>query len=298
MTDGAIDNASGTTNPRLYEYKITLDQGNRSKSIQSIRFTRTNALGLLHVMAMSVNTVSPCGPPTNQPTNLVLTPTVYGVNGSFTASVPSANKYLVLRSAGTGGPDTPPNDGQPYTAGLTLGNSTIISVSASTTFTDPGLTIGSTYTYLVLGFSDSTCYGISPAYNIVNPLVGSTTIPACSATPGGTYTVGPTGTYPNLSAALTALNNAAGASGNVIVELQPAYTSTNETFPIVVPNISSSPCAIGNPTLTIRPAAGATGLVISGKVAAPLLDFNGALRVTIDGRPGGAGTASQLTDYK
>lgn len=294
MTTGKID--TNTTNPRLYEYKLTLASTYYSKSIQSIQFTRTNATGLMNIMAVSVNTISPCGAPVNQPANLQLTPTVYGVAGSFTASVPPANKYMVLRALTTaGGPDTPPVDGQTYTVGSTLGNATIISVSASTTFSDPGLTIGTNYTYLVLGFSDSTCYGISPAYNIANPLTGSATIPSCSATPGGTYTVGPTGTYPNLSAAMTALNNAAGASGNVIVELQPAYTSTNETFPINVPNISSSPCASGNPTLIIRPAAGATGLVIAGKSIAPLLDFNGARRVTLDGRPGGTGTTSQLT---
>jgi|GEM_PF-2157732 len=295
VTDGGIDNANTTVNPRLYESKIPLTSANYVRQVQSVRFTKTNGTGFLQVMAISVNTIVPCGAPANQPTNLVLTPTIYGVSGSFTASVPPADKYMVLRSAGTATADTPPTDGIVYTVGTVLGNATIISVSAATTFTDPGLTVGSTYTYTLVGYNDGQCYGgLAPTYNLVNPTFGSATIPACSATPAGTYTVGPTGTYPTLYAAMTALGNAAGASGNIIVELQPTYTSAGETFPIVIPNISTSPCAIGNPTLTIRPAAGATGLVITGSNATAILDFNNAQRVTLDGRPNGAGTTIQL----
>ncbi|MBL0177027.1 MAG: fibronectin type III domain-containing protein [Ignavibacteria bacterium] len=154
----------------------------------------------------------------------------------------------------------------------------------------------STYSLLVTGLSPSTPYyfrvtanneASAPSSN----LAGSNTSGACAKT--GTFTVGPSGTYSTLTAAIADVT-ASGLSGTVILELQAAYTSTGETFPIT---IGSIPCASATNTLTIRPETGATGLIIkdSSSLAQITFDLNGAKYVTIDGRPGGSGTAKHLT---
>ena len=89
--------------------------------------------------------------------------------------------------------------------------------------------------------------------------------------------------------------------GALVLELQPAYVSNVETFPLTIPSLNG---ASATDTLTIRPQAGATALSItSADTTAATVDLNGAQFVTIDGRPGGTGsnpgsgggTASQLT---
>lgn len=107
----------------------------------------------------------------------------------------------------------------------------------------------------------------------------------------GIYSVGPTGFYTSIGSALTALN-AGGMAGPVILELQAAYTSTAETFPI---SIGIIPCAGTINTLTIRPEAAAINLSISSASTTATIDMNGANFVIIDGRPGGTGTVKQLT---
>jgi hypothetical protein len=107
----------------------------------------------------------------------------------------------------------------------------------------------------------------------------------------GTKSVGPTGYYTSLTQAITDIQ-AAGLAGALILELQPAYVSTVETFPLVFANLGTT----ATNTLTIRPASGATALSISSAdTTAATVDLNGAQYVTFDGRPGGVGTAKQLT---
>ena len=110
---------------------------------------------------------------------------------------------------------------------------------------------------------------------------------------GGTKTVGPTGNYSDLTEAIDDIVSN-GLSSSLILELQPTYVSTNENFPI---SLTQFACLNSSNTLTIRPASGATSLSISGSrnSANGLIDFNGGDYVTIDGRPGGTGTTSQLT---
>ncbi len=111
-----------------------------------------------------------------------------------------------------------------------------------------------------------------------------------SAAPiSGTRSVGPTGVYPSLTQAITDIQNA-GLGGPLVVELQPNYVSSVETFPLVFSNLGTT----ATNTLTVRPQAGATGLSISS-AAGQTMDLNGAQFVTIDGRAGGVGTAKQLT---
>lgn len=126
-------------------------------------------------------------------------------------------------------------------------------------------------------------------------------IPKAQAAPlSGTKSVGPTGDYVSLTAAITDVQVQT-LGGALILELQPAYVGTVETFPLTIPALNGA-SAVN--TLTIRPAAGATALSISSSdTTAATVDLNGAQYVTIDGRPGGVGSnagsgggaASQLT---
>ncbi|MBS1792678.1 MAG: hypothetical protein JSS81_02420 [Acidobacteria bacterium] len=108
----------------------------------------------------------------------------------------------------------------------------------------------------------------------------------------GTKTVCPSGCdYPTLTAAFSFLT-ANGVNGPLVLELGSTYVSTSETFPLAPGAIAGS-SAVN--TVTVRPATGATGLSISGSNTTALLDLNGASNVVFDGRPGGTGTAKQLT---
>ncbi|MBL7795061.1 MAG: hypothetical protein JNJ90_01025, partial [Saprospiraceae bacterium] len=110
----------------------------------------------------------------------------------------------------------------------------------------------------------------------------------------GTKTIGPGGDYPTLTAAVAVIAQN-GVSSPVILELQANYTSAGETFPIVLGGQSSCNPVSSTNTVTIRPAAGATALSIIGTNAGPAIDINGGNWWRIDGRPGGVGTAKELT---
>lgn len=109
----------------------------------------------------------------------------------------------------------------------------------------------------------------------------------------GTQKIGPGATYPTLTGAIKALITN-GVKGPVVLELQANYTSSTETFPIKVPLLSG---VSETNTLTIRPAANATGLVIQSPpmTFSPVIRLDSAAYTIIDGRPGGIGTQSQLS---
>lgn len=78
-----------------------------------------------------------------------------------------------------------------------------------------------------------------------------------------------------------------------IIELLPAYTAANETYPITL-GLKTGTSSTN--TITIRPAAGATGKLLSATASgSPILLFSDADYVILDGRPGGTGTTSELT---
>lgn len=98
----------------------------------------------------------------------------------------------------------------------------------------------------------------------------------------GTYTVGSTGTFPTLTAAVGTLN-VVGVSAPVIFELTDAtYTSSTETFPITINQFGG-----GNSTnrVTIKPAASNT-VSITGSSTTSIFRLNGADFITIDGSNG------------
>jgi subtilisin-like proprotein convertase family protein len=223
-----------------------------------------------------------CNTPSAQPTALSLTPSVAAIGGSFTAASPSSTGYLVVRTTTNVAPV--PVDLTYYSPG----NSSIgyiESYGPSTTFNSTGLAPVTTYYYWVFSFNSTTCSG-GPLYQLTSPLSGNTTTSGCSLT--GTKTI--PGDYPSLSAAFADLE-AKGMIGPVILELQAGYTGAGETYPIRIPLIS---CASAVNHITVRPAAGATGLTITSSNTTATIDMNGAQYVTIDGRPGGTGTSPDL----
>ena len=112
------------------------------------------------------------------------------------------------------------------------------------------------------------------------------------ATPlSGTKSVGPTGNYPSLTAAIADIQ-AQSLGGALILELQSTYFGTVEVFPLTVPSLNG---ANAFNTVTIRPATGAAGLSLTSANGTATVNLIGAQFVTFDGRPGGVGAAKQFT---
>lgn len=108
----------------------------------------------------------------------------------------------------------------------------------------------------------------------------------------GTKSVGPTGDYVSLTSAIADIQ-AQTVGGPLILELQAAYLSSVETFPLTVPMLPGA--SAFNPVV-IRPEAVATALSItSADSTAATVDLHGAQFITFDGRPGGVGMAKELT---
>lgn len=213
---------------------------------------------------------------------------------SYTPLVPAAASGLNFTTVGIGGMTLNWTDNATDEIGFAIYRSTdginytFISQVAASAAT------GATVSSVQSGLSGSTLY-YWKVFAVTEgalsaSLDGSQSTLLCSIA-GGTYSVGPTGAYPSLTAALAALN-ANGLAGPVILELQAAYVSNVETFPVT---IGAIPCAGIANTLTIRPEATATALSISSNNTTATIDMNGGNYVTIDGRPGGTGTAKQLT---
>ncbi|MFM8489781.1 MAG: hypothetical protein ACKOCH_25880, partial [Bacteroidota bacterium] len=230
----------------------------------------------------------PPSPPTSQPTALSFTPppTISTISGSFTGTTPASTGYLVVRTT-TATPPSAPVDNTTYTVGQSALGGVIVSTSASTTFTSAGLAPNTPYFFWIYSYNGA-CAG--PFYNAVSPLTGSASTTDCSLS--GVKTVGPTGDYATLTAAVAAASSQ-GLAASVVFELQPTYVSSSEpAFPIVIPELL---CAGPSRTLTIRPQAGATALSITSANATGTIQMNGGDYVIFDGRPGGTGTASELT---
>ena len=136
--------------------------------------------------------------------------------------------------------------------------------------------------------------GTYPSSQKIGPLpnVQSAINFAANTLAGGTYTVGATGNYLNLTAVSNELKSKI-LTGNVIFELKSDYNGLHtEVLPIDFTEFTTSG---GDWTVTIRPAIGVTGRLTSGKPPGyyPLLRLNSINRITFDGRPGGTGTTSE-----
>ena len=104
----------------------------------------------------------------------------------------------------------------------------------------------------------------------------------------GVYTVGAGGSYTNLTAVASALNNSGNTvTGNVVFELTSAY-SGSETLPVIFNAYNTS-----NPsyTVTIRPASGVSSVLTSGSSNSNVFRLNGVKNLYFDGRAGGSGSS-------
>ncbi|RYZ53715.1 MAG: hypothetical protein EOP49_06715, partial [Sphingobacteriales bacterium] len=275
---------TGATCQYLYEIPVNIAGSNFFKNISSITLTNNTTGSLMSVFALGAQ--AHCTAPANQATALTLTAnTTSQISGSFTAATSSPSGYVVVRYP-QGSAVTVPEHGTTYTAGQSLGLGTVVSAGTATTFTDAGLSGGTNYTYYVYDYTTGTTCG-GPVYNLVSPTTGTQSTSACG-TLTGTVQIGPglpntpAGGFTSLTNAMTYIT-ANGLGGNTVLELQSGYigTSANETFPITFP---LNPCISASRTLTIRPATGVTGLSITNlSDAAPVIDFNGATYVTING---------------
>lgn len=283
-TTCSVEVGTSPSGPNLYQFMLKVKSANFTKQIASIRFTKTNAsgTGFPNIMGVSINT--PCPVPADQATSFVLASTTSQINGSFTAAASTPGGYIVVRQASGSAPELPV-DGMTYSSGGSLGSATVISYGTSLSFSASGLFAGTAYDLYVYAYNNAGCGG-GPVYNTVSPLMATHTTALCGGPANVTIPVGPLETFTSLTAALADLN-ASGISGPVIIELMPGYDGSLEpSYPVIFP---FNPCISVANNLTIRPAAGATGLAISSTGANPTIDFSGAGNITIDGRPGGVG---------
>ncbi|MBK9449281.1 MAG: HYR domain-containing protein [Bacteroidetes bacterium] len=153
-----------------------------------------------------------------------------------------------------------------------------------------GLTGGDVISYFVIAQDIVAIPNVSgnPGTGLVATDVNTVTTPPTTPntttvglTLNGTYTVGVTGAFPTLTAAVNAYNTAC-LTGPVVFSLIDATYSVSETFPITV-NQNASASAIN--TLTIRPAA-ATTSTVTGSATTALIKVLGNY-VTVDGSNSG-----------
>ncbi|MBK7882606.1 MAG: endonuclease [Chitinophagaceae bacterium] len=98
----------------------------------------------------------------------MLNPTSTTIAGSFTASNPAANEYLVVRSLAAQ-LNGSPVDGTNYAPGAALGDGIVVSTVAATDFNAIGLTPNTPYFFFVFALNNENCAG-APNYNSTNPL--------------------------------------------------------------------------------------------------------------------------------
>lgn len=102
--------------------------------------------------------------PAAQPTDLVVTPTTYGITGSFTPA--DSNCTLVLMSAGE--PTEAPVDGVLYTKDQELGNAKVIIAGTEKEFDLRNLDPATSYTFTAYAYNSYCSDGAH--YNTVDPL--------------------------------------------------------------------------------------------------------------------------------
>jgi len=168
-------------------------------------------------------------------------------------------------------------DGINYTLASNVPSTTTAQTGTTYSLSLSNLIPGTTYQFLIFALSEgSTSAALAATQATLSPTI-------C-----GTFTVGPGGNYPSLTAAFLDVNQNGLQCGSVL-ELLPAYSSSVETFPLRTPNIGNSPSL----TLTVRPQSGATALEINS-LADTLLISDNSRYIRWDGRPGGIGSASEL----
>lgn len=273
------------------EMALVIDPTNHAKQIAYISIDKTTSTNVMNVYAVGM--VPGCVAPTAQPTVLASSVLSTGyITAGFTAASPAPSGYLVVRYPQNATP-TAPNNGTTYSAGQALGSGTVVQASSAITFTANGLTPSTTYDFYVYAYyGPCSPTASNPIYLTASPLTASFTTSACGGTLSGNIAVGPSGTYTNITNALTAIGTS-GLSGAVVLELGASYDPSTETFPIT---FQGNPCASSALSITIRPASSVISpIVITSNNATATFDFNGGRFITLDGRAGGSGSGKLLS---
>jgi hypothetical protein len=201
------------------------------------------------------------GEPTNQPTALSLSLGSLSSNGSFTAAAAGSNAatgYLILRRIGSAVGDVPV-DGTTYSAGNTIGSSTVVAYNSTgtTTFSDNISTCG-TYYYAIFSVRGA---GNCLDYKTGSPLTGNiSTYPTVSGTtPGtgcGTGSVSLGATASNGTATLNWYAASSGGSslGTGTTFNTPSISSTT-TYYVAATNAGCTSLSRTAVTATISPSA-------------------------------------------
>lgn len=113
-----------------------------------------------------------CNEPAAQPSSIGFSSTPTSVTGTFTASAPAVDAYLVVRSTSPT-LSANPADAVTYSSGQALGGGTVVIITSATSFTDVNLNAASTYYYFVFSLNSEDCSG-GPNYLQTSPLSGNT----------------------------------------------------------------------------------------------------------------------------
>ena len=250
--------------PTTSGYSIGI--GNSTTAFQNVQMSATPTAvvnsavndNLMAIPQNSMMTFTPSQP--LAPTNLVFSNvTATGVDLTWTDTNSDEIAYVVEKST----------DGINYSLVAQLpANSTTTSVS--------GLSSG-LYTFKV------SAIGVVPGPGLTGSQ-GINIVPLASL-----IKIGPSGSFASISDAIAALKSNGVVAGGSVFELEAAYNSSAEAFPLDFSNLPTSAAD----SLVIRPETGAAGLEITSS-AAQTINMNGAQYVIFDGRPGGIGTVSQL----
>lgn len=178
---------------RIYSYNSSVDPG-------------TFNYFLIGPLAGDFFTLAP--KPSGQPAGLVFDNiAANSLTLSFTAAAGPPDGYIVLRKAGSA-PSTNPADGTAYSAGQSLGDATVAYSGSGVSFTDTGLTSGTTYFYKVFSYNGN---GASRNYLTAGPLTGNLDfgVPAITSFTPASGAVG-------TNVTINGTNFSASPSGNVV----------------------------------------------------------------------------------
>ena len=270
----------------------TISLASYSGSNIQLKLNATWTTGDFYLYFDNFSILAPCTAPAS-PTGLTLGAAGPGtLPFTFTPNATVPNGYLVVRYATGATGVTAPTNGGSFTLNQVLADGGIVSnivSGAASSFTISGLSPSTGYDVYVYPYNITNCTG-GPTFGTA--LSGINVITAGCPVLNATITVGASGAdYTTLGGAINVLNGCA-VSQPTIVKLNTDYAPAGETFPIIVNNNSG---ASATNTITIRPdAAVSTPFTLTGSSASTLIDLVGAKYYTIDGRPGGTGTVSQL----
>lgn len=171
----------GSTNS---DYNNRTASGNASSNWNNTVAGTNSSAGIasnysfLPAQGLTFNWTAPtaCTTPSAQPSGMSLTNSGIIINGTFTASSPAADKYLILRTLNGATPNTPTNGTVYATGENTSLNSYVAYYGSNTTFENNynhGIRGNNHYTYTIYAVNSNCTNG--PLYNTQSPLSGSVT---------------------------------------------------------------------------------------------------------------------------